>query len=286
MMKRADKLKSFALSALLTLALLLAWQYLTLPFETHVGSSSAQNAEYEMLMGHTPSTLQASHNFPSPRQFSVDAWQELKSPFHNTNANNRGIGWQLGASLYRVLIGYGLAVIVAVPLGLLLGQLPILRAGLNPFIQILRPISPLAWMPIALYTIKDAEECSIFVIFICSIWPILLNTSFGVSRLRKEWLDVARTLELSWARGLWLIILPAAAPTIVTGMRVGLGIAWLAIVAAEMLVGSSGIGYFVWNQWNNLSLSNVILAVLLIGVTGMILDIAFAALQRSVSYAE
>ncbi|MGO3517510.1 MAG: nitrate ABC transporter permease [Acetobacter cibinongensis] len=237
-------------------------------------------------MGHTPATQQASHNFPSPRQFAVDAWQELKSPFHNTNANNRGIGWQLGASLYRVLIGYGLAVIVAVPLGLLLGQLPILRAGLNPFIQILRPISPLAWMPIALYTIKDAEECGIFVIFICSIWPILLNTSFGVSRLRKEWLDVARTLELSWARRLWLIILPAAAPTIVTGMRVGLGIAWLAIVAAEMLVGSSGIGYFVWNQWNNLSLSNVILAVLLIGVTGMILDTAFAALQRSVSYAE
>ncbi|MCG0996017.1 ABC transporter permease subunit [Acetobacter indonesiensis] len=286
MMSRTDHLKGFVLSLILALALLFSWQYLTELNTIQSHDISAENREYEILMGHTQATQQPDHNFPSPRQFALEAWQELKAPFHNTSANDRGIGWQLGASLYRVIIGYGLAVLVAVPLGLLLGQQPILRAALNPFIQILRPISPLAWMPIALYTIKNAEECGIFVIFICSVWPILLNTSFGVSRLRKEWLDVAKTLELGWARRLWLIILPASAPTIITGMRVGLGIAWLAIIAAEMLVGSSGIGYFVWNQWNNLSISNVILAVLLIGITGMILDTAFAALQRSVSYAE
>ncbi|OUJ00828.1 nitrate ABC transporter permease [Acetobacter cibinongensis] len=285
-MSRTDHLKGFVLSLILALALLSSWQYLTVSNSIQSHHSSAENREYEILMGHTQAIQQPNHNFPSPRQFALESWQELKAPFHNTSTNDRGIGWQLGASLYRVIIGYGLAVLVAVPLGLLLGQQPILRAALNPFIQILRPISPLAWMPIALYTIKNAEECGIFVIFICSVWPILLNTSFGVSRLRKEWLDVAKTLELGWARRLWLIILPASAPTIVTGMRVGLGIAWLAIIAAEMLVGSSGIGYFVWNQWNNLSISNVILAVLLIGITGMILDTAFAALQRSVSYAE
>lgn len=286
MMSRTDHLKGFVLSLILALALLSSWQYLTESNTIQSHDISAENREYEILMGHTQATQQPDHNFPSPRQFALESWQELKAPFHNTSTNDRGIGWQLGASLYRVIIGYGLAVLVAVPLGLLLGQQPILRAALNPFIQILRPISPLAWMPIALYTIKNAEECGIFVIFICSVWPILLNTSFGVSRLRKEWLDVAKTLELGWARRLWLIILPASAPTIITGMRVGLGIAWLAIIAAEMLVGSSGIGYFVWNQWNNLSISNVILAVLLIGITGMILDKAFAALQRSVSYAE
>lgn len=286
MMSRTDHLKGFVLSLILALALLFSWQYLTESNTIQSHDISAENREYEILMGHTQATQQPDHNFPSPRQFALESWQELKAPFHNTSTNDRGIGWQLGASLYRVIIGYGLAVLVAVPLGLLLGQQPILRAALNPFIQILRPISPLAWMPIALYTIKNAEECGIFVIFICSVWPILLNTSFGVSRLRKEWLDVAKTLELGWARRLWLIILPASAPTIITGMRVGLGIAWLAIIAAEMLVGSSGIGYFVWNQWNNLSISNVILAVLLIGITGMILDTAFAALQRSVSYAE
>ncbi|OUI90552.1 nitrate ABC transporter permease [Acetobacter indonesiensis] len=285
-MSRADHLKGVVLSLILALILLFSWQYLTESNSIQSHDISAENREYEILMGHTQATQQPDHNFPSPRQFALEAWQELKAPFHNTSTNDRGIGWQLGASLYRVIIGYGLAVLVAVPLGLLLGQQPILRAALNPFIQILRPISPLAWMPIALYTIKNAEECGIFVIFICSVWPILLNTSFGVSRLRKEWLDVAKTLELGWARRLWLIILPASAPTIVTGMRVGLGIAWLAIIAAEMLVGSSGIGYFVWNQWNNLSISNVILAVLLIGITGMILDTTFAALQRRVSYAE
>ncbi|MFT8418014.1 MAG: ABC transporter permease subunit [Acetobacter sp.] len=285
MASRHETLKAYLLSGALAAGVLLAWQVLTLPAAPPTEVIRADNAEYAQLMG-TATATPASHGFPSPSQFGHDAWLQLRAPFHNSGPNDRGIGWQLGASLLRVFIGYGLAVAVAVPLGLLMGQMPLLARGLNPFIQVLRPISPLAWMPIALYTIQNAEECGIFVIFICALWPVLLNTSFGVARVRAEWLAVASTLELGWMRRMWLVILPAAAPTIVTGMRVGLGIAWLAIVAAEMLVGSSGIGYFVWNQWNNLSISNVILAVLLIGVTGMILDTAFSALQRSVGYAE
>jgi len=144
----------------------------------------------------------------------------------------------------------------------------------------------LAWMPLALYTIKDASMSGIFVIFICSIWPMLLNTAFGVAAVRKEWLNVAATLEVKPIRTAFQVILPAAAPTILTGMRISMGIAWLVIVAVEMLVGSTGIGYYVWNEWNNLSLTNVIVAVLVIGVVGMLLDLAFGRLQRAVTYVE
>jgi nitrate/nitrite transport system permease protein len=183
-------------------------------------------------------------------------------------------------------MGYGLAVLVAIPLGFLIGMSPLMNRALDPFIQILKPISPLAWMPLALYTIKDSSLSAIFVIFICSLWPMMINTAFGVASVRREWLNVARTLELGSVRTAWRVILPAAAPTIMTGMRISIGIAWLVIVAAEMLVGGTGIGYFVWNEWNNLSITNVINAILLIGVVGMVLDQTMAFLQRLVSYAD
>ncbi|KUJ86361.1 MAG: nitrate ABC transporter permease [Halomonas sp. 54_146] len=189
-------------------------------------------------------------------------------------------------SLWRVGSGFLLAMIVAIPLGFLVGMSPLLYQTLNPFIQVLKPISPLAWMPIALYTIKDSTISAIFVIFICSIWPMLVNTAFGVAAVRKDWLDVARTLEVNPLRKAFRVVLPAAAPTIITGMRISMGIAWLVIVAAEMLVGGTGIGYFVWNEWNNLSLNNVIFAVLMIGLIGMLLDLMFAQLQRKVTYVE
>jgi len=151
---------------------------------------------------------------------------------------------------------------------------------------VLKPISPLAWMPIALYTIKDSSLSGIFVIFICSVWPMLINTAFGVSTVRREWLNVAKTLEVGALRRAFEVILPAAAPTILTGMRISMGIAWLVIVAAEMLVGGTGIGYFVWNEWNNLSLTNVIFAIVVIGVVGMLLDGMFARLQKAVTYVD
>src|SRR5258708_2393858 len=160
---------------------------------------------------------------------------------------------------------------VAIPLGFLIGMSPLINRALDPFIQILKPISPLAWMPLALYTIKDSGLSAIFVIFICSMWPMLLNTAFGVAAVRREWINVARTLEVGTVRRAFTVILPAAAPTILTGMRISIGIAWLGIVAAELLVGGTGIGYFVWNEWNNLPLTNVIIANLVLSPVGMVL---------------
>jgi nitrate/nitrite transport system permease protein len=212
--------------------------------------------------------------------------KHLSAPFYDNGPNDKGIGIQLAHSLARVGGGYLLAVLVAIPLGFLIGMSPLVYRALDPFIQVLKPISPLAWMPLALYTIKDAAISGIFVIFICSVWPMLINTAFGVAAVKRDWLNVASTLEVRPLRKAFQVILPAAAPTIVTGMRISMGIAWLVIVAAEMLVGGTGIGYFVWNEWNNLSLVNVIFAVLVIGVVGMLLDLAFAQVQKAVTYVE
>ncbi len=205
---------------------------------------------------------------PRPSDVAVRAWALLRDPFYVHGTNDQGIGIQLAWSLLRVAIGFGLAVLVAVPLGFLIGMSPVLSGALDPIIQVLRPVSPLAWMPLALYTIKDSGISAIFVIFICAIWPMLLNTAYGVGSVRREWLNVARTLEAGTLRTAFRVILPAAAPTIMTGMRISIGIAWLVIIAAEMLVGGTGIGYFVWNQWNNLSIADIIVAILLIGLVG------------------
>jgi nitrate/nitrite transport system permease protein len=240
--------------------------------------------EYAKLVGATAS--QGKSALPGPLDVGASLWEHLKNPFYDKGPNDKGVGIQLAYSIARVLLGYLLAVIVAVPVGFLIGMSPLMSKALDPFIQVLKPISPLAWMPLALYTIKDSGLSAIFVIFICSLWPMLINTAFGVASVRKDWLNVAKTLELGNVRTALRVILPAAAPTIFTGMRISIGIAWLVIVAAEMLVGGTGIGYFVWNEWNNLSITNVINAILLIGVVGMILDQAMAKLQQMVSYAD
>ena len=248
------------------------------------GPVAAMDPEYAKLMGAT--ATQGKSAMPGPLDVAQKIWEHLKNPFYDRGPNDKGIGIQLAFSIARVLTGYLLAVIVAIPIGFLIGMSPIMNRALDPFIQILKPISPLAWMPLALYTIKDSSLSSIFVIFICSVWPMMINTAFGVSAVRKEWLNVAKTLEVGTLRRAFTIILPAAAPTILTGMRISIGIAWLVIVAAEMLVGNLGIGYFVWNEWNNLSLANVIFAILTIGVVGMVLDLLFGVLQRAVAYVE
>lgn len=224
--------------------------------------------------------------FPSPSQIGTELWATITDPFYVAGTNDMGYGIQIGYSLLRVLIGYTLAAAVAIPLGFLIGMSPLAYKALDPFIQVLKPISPLAWMPIALFTIGDSELSSIFVIFICSLWPMLTNTAFGVASVRNDWINVARTHELGTLRTAVSVILPAAAPTIITGMRISIGIAWLVIVAAEMLVGGTGIGYVVWNEWNGLRLDRMIVAILLIGVMGMLLDAAFARLQRAVAYVE
>ncbi len=238
--------------------------------------------EYERLMG----LGQERAGVPPPSAVLEKAWEQLSNPFYDAGPNDKGIGIQIGYSIYRVLTGYFLAAIVAIPLGFLIGMSQVAYKAFNPFIQVLRPISPLAWMPLALFIIQDSEASAIFVIFICSIWPMLINTAFGVAGVRADWVNVARTHELGSFKTAMTVILPAAAPTIITGMRISIGIAWLVIVAAEMLVGGTGIGYYVWNEWNNLDLTSVIFSILMIGVVGMLLDAAFGVLQRAVAYAE
>ncbi|MBK1632047.1 nitrate ABC transporter, permease protein [Thiohalocapsa halophila] len=238
--------------------------------------------EYERLMGGADQEARV----PPPSQVIGLAVEELSNPFYDAGPNDKGIGIQLGYSIFRVLTGFGLAALVAIPLGFLIGMSPLMYKALNPFIQVLKPISPLAWMPLALFIIKDSETSSIFVIFICSIWPMLINTAFGVAGVRKDWVNVARTHELTPMNTAFQVILPAAAPTILTGMRISIGIAWLVIVAAEMLVGGTGIGYYVWNEWNNLDLTSVIFSILMIGLVGMLLDMALASATRLVQYQE
>ncbi|WP_339819644.1 nitrate ABC transporter permease [uncultured Paracoccus sp.] len=267
-----------ALLSLLILAVgLIAWE-VSIPAQQAAGELT----EYERLMGGGSPRA----GIPAPSQVAAKAWEQLSNPFYDAGPNDKGIGIQLAHSLGRVLTGYGLAAALAVPLGFLIGMSPVAYKALNPFIQVLRPISPLAWMPLALFVIQDSEASAIFVIFICSIWPMLLNTAFGVAGVRQDWVNVARTHELGALRTAMTVILPAAAPTIITGMRISIGIAWLVIVAAEMLVGGTGIGYYVWNEWNNLDLASVIFSILMIGIVGMILESAFGLLSRRLAYAE
>ena len=268
-------------AAILSVAMLalglLVWE-LSIPAQKAAGELT----EYERLMG----AAAPRAGLPAPSAVITKAVEELSDPFYDKGPNDKGIGIQIAYSLQRVLTGYGLAALVAIPLGFLIGMSPLMYRALDPFIQVLRPISPLAWMPLALFVIKDSQASAIFVIFICSIWPMLINTAFGVAGVRRDWINVARTHELGALRTAFTVILPAAAPTIVTGMRISIGIAWLVIVAAEMLVGGTGIGYYVWNEWNNLDLTSVIFSILMIGVVGMMLDAAFGRLQRAVQFAE
>ncbi len=238
--------------------------------------------EYEILMGGS----EPQARVPNPSEIGKLAIEELSQPFYDKGPNDKGIGLQLLYSLKRVLSGYLLAALVAIPVGFLIGMSPLMHKALDPFIQVLKPISPLAWMPLALFILKDSEISSVFVIFICSIWPMLINTAFGVSSVKKDYINVARTHELGSLRTAFLVILPAAAPTILTGMRISIGIAWLVIVAAEMLVGGTGVGYYVWNEWNNLNLTSVVFSILMIGVVGMVLDLLLARATKLVQYAE
>ena len=273
-------LRAAILSVLIFAAFLGVWHLAT----RGTGTTAAMSPEYARLMGAT--ATQGKSAMPGPLDVGAKLWEHVRRPFYDNGPNDKGLGIQLGYSIARVLLGYGLAVIVAIPFGFLIGMSPLLSRALDPFIQVMKPISPLAWMPLALYTIKDSGISAIFVIFICAIWPMLINTAFGVASVRKEWINVARTLEVGTLRRAFTVILPAAAPTILTGMRISIGIAWLVIVAAEMLVGGTGIGYFVWNEWNNLSITNVIIAILVIGIVGMLFDQILARVTRLVTFPE
>jgi nitrate/nitrite transport system permease protein len=265
------------LSVLMLVVGLLIWEA-AIPAQ----KAAKELTEYEILTG----AGSPKAGVPTPSQVIIKAWDQLSDPFYDAGPNDKGIGIQIGYSIYRVLTGYLLAALIAIPFGFVIGMSQVAYKAFNPFIQVLRPISPLAWMPLALFIIGDSEASAIFVIFICSIWPMLINTAFGVAGVREDWVNVARTHELGPIKTAFTVILPAAAPTILTGMRISIGIAWLVIVAAEMLVGGTGIGYYVWNEWNNLDLTSVVFSILMIGVVGMLLDAMFGLLQRRVTYAE
>lgn len=279
-MPQSVRFRSTVLSVLIFVVLVATWHLFVV---SQNGPAVEMDPELAELLGPQAKGQSA---LPTPGDVGGEIWGHIKDPFYDAGPNDKGIGIQLAYSIVRVLTGFLLAAVLAIPLGFLIGMSSTVQRALDPFIQVMKPVSPLAWMPLALYTIKDSEASSIFVIFICSIWPMLINTTFGVSTVRKEWLNVARTLEVTPLRTAFRVILPAAAPTILTGMRISIGIAWLVIVAAEMLVGGTGIGYFVWNEWNNLSITGVISAIFFIGVVGMALDAALAYASRFVAYAE
>lgn len=221
---------------------------------------------------------------PPPSRVAVDFWTAIIDPFYDNGPNDKGIGWNLLSSLRRVCVGFGLATLVAIPLGIVVGLSPVLAKAIDPYVQVLKPISPLAWLPLGLAFFRNSEVTAIFVIFITSLWPMLINTIFGVRSVNSSYLEVAATLGTSRLRTVTQVILPAAAPSIVTGMRISASIAWLVIVAAEILVGGTGLGYFVWNEWNNLNISNILVAILTIGFVGVILDRGFAWLEQRVRY--
>ncbi|MBD2693444.1 nitrate ABC transporter permease [Anabaena catenula] len=221
---------------------------------------------------------------PTPPEALIANLDYILNPFYERGPGNLGIGWLLLASLRRVLLGFGLGALVAIPLGFLIGMSRPAMLAFNPIIQIFKPVSPLAWLPISLAIFNLADPSAIFVIFITSLWPTIINTALGVSSVSKDYLDVAQVLEMPRWRQVIKIIWPASLPYIFTGLRISLGIAWLVIVAVEMLTGGVGIGFFVWDEWSRLNLSSVFLAVFVIGLTGLVLDYAVGKIQELVTH--
>jgi nitrate/nitrite transport system permease protein len=217
---------------------------------------------------------------PTPWEAFVANLDYIFNPFFRRGPGNLGIGWLLLASLRRVLVGFLLGTLVAIPIGFWIGLSPRAMMAINPIVQLFRPVSPVAWLPIALSIFNLANPSAIFVIFITSLWPTVINTALGVASVPKDYLDVAQVLEMPRWRQMTKIIWPASLPYIFTGLRLSLGIAWLVIVAVEMLTGGIGIGFFIWDEWNRLSLSSVFLAVVVIGLTGLVLDYAITLLER------
>ena len=223
---------------------------------------------------------------PGPYRVAEKAWDELSEAFEIKGTNDHGIAYLVGYTVSRFGAGFLAASVIAILLGIILGLNRLLFRAVNPFIQILKPISPLAWMPLLLYTVKDPKLTAMLVVFMAAIWPTLATTAFGVNSLRKEYLQVASILQLSWFKRLYKVILPGAAPTIVNGLRISFGSALVAVVPAEMLLGELGVGYLSWIEWNNLDISGVIFAILVVGFVGVVLDSGFNKLAGLVTYQE
>lgn len=230
--------------------------------------------------------MTSTTGFPSPKETWLQALQVFGDPFYSKGPNDQGIGWNVLSSLKRVGMGFGMAAAVGIPLGFMIGRFTFLSRMFNPLISLLRPVSPLAWLPIGLMVFKGANPAAIWTIFICSIWPMIINTAVGVQRVPTDYMNVARVLNLSEWKIVTKILFPAVLPYMLTGVRLAVGTAWLVIVAAEMLTGGVGIGFWVWDEWNNLNVKNIVIAIFTIGIVGLILELALIKLATAFTYDE
>jgi nitrate/nitrite transport system permease protein len=227
-----------------------------------------------------------SSGFPSPMATLQEAINVFSDPFYQKGPNDQGIGWNLLSSLKRVGMGFGMAALIGIPLGFMIGRFKFLAGMFNPIVSLLKPVSPLAWLPIGLLVFKAANPAAIWAIFICSIWPMIINTAVGVQRVPQDYMNVAKVLNLSEWKIVTKILFPSVLPYMLTGVRLAIGTAWLVIVAAEMLTGGVGIGFWVWDEWNNLNVPHIIIAIVVIGVVGLLLEQALVALAKAFTYEE
>jgi len=227
-----------------------------------------------------------STSFPTPAATFTEAVKVFSDPFYSKGPNDQGIGWNILFSLERVAVGFGLAALVGIPMGFMIGRFTFLNNMVSPLISLLRPVSPLAWLPIGLLVFKAANPAAIWTIFICSIWPMIINTAVGVQRVPSDYLNVARVLNLSEWKVITKILFPAVLPYMLTGVRLSVGTAWLVIVAAEMLTGGVGIGFWVWDEWNNLNVTHILIAIFVIGIVGLLLEWALISIAKRFTYDE
>jgi nitrate/nitrite transport system permease protein len=239
---------------------------------------------FALFIGAWAAFSQTTGSLPSPAKTWASALDLFNHPFYQKGPNDQGIGWNILSSLRRVGIGFGLAALVGIPLGFIFGRFAFANAMASPIISLLRPVSPLAWLPIGLMAFKAANPAAIWVIFISSIWPMIINTAVGVQRVPQDYLNVARVLNLSEWKIMTRILFPAVLPYMLTGVRLSLGVAWLVIVAAEMLTGGVGIGFWVWDEWNNLNVEHIIVAIFVVGIVGLLLEQLLLLLARRFNY--
>ena len=228
--------------------------------------------------------IRSTTGFPTPLATWQQALTVFSDPFYSKGPNDQGVGWNVLSSLQRVALGFGLAAAVGIPAGFAIGRFEFLARMFNPLISLMRPVSPLAWLPIGLLAFKSANPAAIWTIFICSIWPMIINTAVGVQRVPADYLNVARVLNLSEWKIITRILFPAVLPYMLTGVRLSVGTAWLVIVAAEMLTGGVGIGFWVWDEWNNLNVQHIIIAIFVIGIVGLLLEQMLMAVAKRFSF--
>ena len=231
-------------------------------------------------------SIGTASSIPSPWETGKQAVVLFSDPFYRKGPNDQGVGWNVLMSLERVAMGFGLAAVVGIPAGFMIGRFDFLGRMFNPLISLLRPVSPLAWLPIGLLVFKGANPAAIWTIFICSIWPMIINTAVGVQRVPQDYMNVARVLNLSEWKIVTKILFPAVLPYMLTGVRLAVGTAWLVIVAAEMLTGGVGIGFWVWDEWNNLNVKNIIIAIFVIGIVGLVLEYALIKIATAFTFEE